>query len=198
MGRMESMPAAHREPGGLGHLGWRERLEPRLRRVAADWLGVPEAWFRPDLSFGDDLAMSARDVTELAVALEHAAGVRVPGDAIVEAGTYGRLVDRIVEARADDRRPSLPRVFVRATLVPTRRDRCGVLLRSTWLSPYAIETLLADARRAGPGARLEVVVPAGVPLAVIEKVERAFAPLAASGVVVRVQHDRLPRGRAVA
>jgi hypothetical protein len=71
-----------------------------------------------------------------------------------------------------------------------------VLLRSAWLSPYAVETLVADARRAGPGARLDVTVPASAPLAVVDHVERCFASLADYGVTVRVQHARLPHGRA--
>lgn len=195
---MQAVSMAGHEPRRLGSLGWRERLEPRLRRLAAGWLGVPTEWFRPDLSLRDDLAMSARDVTELAIEMEQATGVRLSEDAVDAVDSYGDLVDRIVEARVAERPPTLPRLFVRASLTPARRDRRGVLLRSIWLTPYAVEMIVADARRAGPGARLDVVVPASAPLAVVEKVERCFREVAASGVTLRVQYDRLPHGRAVA
>jgi hypothetical protein len=150
---------------------------------------MPQDWFRPDVFLRDDLAMSARDVTELAVEMERTTGVRLAEAAIDGAATYGDLVDRIVDARADDGAATVPRVFVRASLTPARRHSRGVLLRSTWLSPYAIETLRADARRAGPGAHLDLVLPASASLAVIEKIERCFECLASAGVTVRLHVD---------
>jgi hypothetical protein len=93
---------------------------------------------------------------------------------------------------------SAPTIFVRATLVPPRAAGRGVVARASWLSPYAVETITADARRGGPGTRLELTVPASAPLGAALRVERLFAPLAALGVTVDVQHDHVRRGRFVA
>lgn len=189
---------ARREPKRFGPLGWRELLEPRLRRLVAEFVGIPPAWLRADVAFGDDLAMSRADVTELVVAAEGSMGVTLSEEDVDGVQTFGDLADRVVHAQMVGSPSSPPRVFVRATLVPPRRDRRPVLLRSTWLSPYAVETLVADARRAGPGARLDVAVPASAPLVEVEHVARCFASLADFGVEVRVQHTQVTAGRAVA
>lgn len=195
---MQGVSAARGEPRRLGHLGWREHLEPALRGFVAGWLGLTPDRLRADVSFADDLAMSPRDVTELAVEAERDVRVHLPGAAVDQIRTFGDLVDRVVEARVTEAPDGPPRVLVRAALGPARRDGRPTLLRTVWLSPYAVDTLVADARRAGPGACLDVTVPAAAPLAVAERVERCLASLAGLGVTVRVQHARLPRGRAVA
>jgi hypothetical protein len=92
----------------------------------------------------------------------------------------------------------MPPVFVRAMVLSPRTVGRGVIARATWLSPYAVETISADARRGGPGTRLALTVPASAPLGAALRVERLFAPLAAFGVTVDVQHDQVRRGRAVA
>jgi acyl carrier protein len=195
---LQGASEADHEPKRYERLGWRERLETTLRGLAASWLGVPATWLRADVSFEDDLAMTPLDVTELAVATEQATGVGLAEDAVESVRTYGDFVERVVDAHMSAPSRPLPRIFVRASLVSARRDRHPVLLRSFWLSPYAVETLVADARRAGPGARLDVVVPGSASLAAAQGVERCFASLADYGVTVRVQHARLPHARAVA
>jgi len=63
----------------------------------------------------------------------------------------------------------------------------GTLEQTTWLTPYEAETIAQAARRAGPGARLEVVVSPTVSAASFAAVEALFAWLLEKGVAVTVQ-----------
>jgi acyl carrier protein len=186
------------EPRRLGPLGLRELLEPKIRRVVAELARTPAEWLHADVSFAGDLAFDRADLTELVIAVERATGVSLTEAAIDRIGTYDDLVDAVVDARAGGRRPVLPSVFLRATIVPGRRDRRGVVAHSGWLSPYVKDTIFAEAVRGGRGTRLDVTVPGSAPLATVERIEACFAPLAMHGVTVAVQHARLSRGRAVA
>lgn len=186
------------EPRPLGPLGLRELLEPEIRRLVADRVGIPETWVRDEIAFVDDLALDRTMLTELVIEIERHAGVSIPESAVDGIRTYEDLVDTIVDACAGSKRGPVPSVFLRATVVPGRRDRRGIVARSVWLTPYTRETLTADALRAGPGGRLDITVPASTPLAAAERVDASFAHLASYGVTVAVRHERLSRGRAVA
>ena len=194
---MRGTAAARRAARRFGQAGLTELVEPALRRLVEERVGVPSAWLSPDVSFDQDLAVDDGELTEVIIVAERAFDVSIPEAVIDRTRTYGDLVEAVVEARADLRRADVPRVFVRAAIVPAQ-DRRGTVLRSAWLSPYVIETWSADARRMGTGVRLELIVPASAPLGIAERVERCFAGLADAGVTVVVQHERLARGRAVA
>ena len=76
--------------------------------------------------------------------------------------------------------------FVRVRVVPPRGARAVALDRVTWLTPYVAETIGEDARRAGPGARLEILVPQPASRARLAAVAALFAWLARKGVEVSV------------
>ncbi|TMB54273.1 MAG: hypothetical protein E6J56_11445 [Deltaproteobacteria bacterium] len=57
----------------------------------------------------------------------------------------------------------------------------------SWLTPYEAETIGEDARRAGPGTRLEVTVPRPADDARLAAVRSLFGWLAAKGIDVVVR-----------
>jgi hypothetical protein len=73
-------------------------------------------------------------------------------------------------------------------VIPPGGGRAG-LERVTMLTPYEAETIAADARRAGPGARLEVIVPPSTNAARLAAVESLFAWLREKGIEVSVRRD---------
>jgi acyl carrier protein len=192
------MVPAPRSRRGLGPLGLREEVEPVVRRLVAARLGVPATVLRPEVSFAQDLAATQADVAEIVVEAERTFRMRVAGDVVDRARTYGDLVDAIVDARLEDDDAAVPRVWLRSVLVPARRGPLGVVVRSLWSTPYEIETIVQDASRAGPGACLVVALAASAPARVLAHLEGRFAPLAARGITVRVRAELPVAARAVA
>lgn len=85
-------------------------------------------------------------------------------------------------AAATHRLPSL----VRTRVIPPEGHGC-VLEQVSWLTPYEAETLAQAARRAGPGTRLEVIVPGSASAASLAAVESLFAWLGEKGVTLCVR-----------
>jgi hypothetical protein len=77
--------------------------------------------------------------------------------------------------------------LVWASVLPAAHDRQSVLRRATWLTPYAAETIVEDALRAGRGARLELTVPASATDSALARVRERFAHLGNRGVLVSVR-----------
>src|SRR5437763_16049495 len=139
--------------------GGRERRpagsEPRLRGVVAERLGVGPEELRPDVSLTDDLAADSLDLIDLGLALEAECGVVLRRRALESVRTYGDLLVAVAAARRRAaRRARVAPIVARARIVPARGN--GGLERSRELTPHEIEILVADALRAGPGARPEV------------------------------------------
>ena len=57
----------------------------------------------------------------------------------------------------------------------------------SWLTPYTAETIGQAAWRAGPGARLEIIVPPSATAANLVAVQQLFAWLAERQIIVTVQ-----------
>ena len=91
-----------------------------------------------------------------------------------------------------------PSVFIRGTISSERRDSRGVVTHAGWLTPYVVETISDDARHAGSGARLEITVPSGAPLAAVDRVRRCFEHLAPRGIEIDVRHAQIQRHGEVA
>ena len=72
-----------------------EFVEPRVRRVVADRLGVSLEELAPDVSLIDDLAADSLDLVELAVEIERQFGITMPESLIDEIRTYGDVVDTV-------------------------------------------------------------------------------------------------------
>ena len=127
------------------------RVEPRLRRVVADNLGVALEDLTPEVSLTDDLAADSLDLLELAVALEEELGFTVPERVLSDVRTYGDLVRATAmlapERRAPEARGSGALAFFRARVIAA--DGRGTLERSGALTPYVLEEIAENARRAG-------------------------------------------------
>ncbi len=59
--------------------------------------------------------------------------------------------------------------------------------RVTWLTPYTADEIAQQARRAGPGARLEVIVPKGTSADSLAAADNLFAWLREKGIAVVVR-----------
>jgi hypothetical protein len=169
-------------------------LDGRVVRVLSDFLV---------LAAGDDnwavmrqLRIHQTDLFELVPRLEAELGVVFSDPLLFGVRTYADLAvlahrlatshDRVQEE------PPVPPPFVwtRAERSP---DRAGaVLRRSGRLTGYLAETIVDDARTAGCGARLEVVLRSGASAGDVMYVDRALARARRYGVVVQIYRSDAP------
>lgn len=156
----------------------------RVRGVMADSLGVETTSLAPHVSLRDDLAADSLDLLELALAIEDDLGISLPERVLDEVRTVGELVTATLAALRVQRAATVgdgPRV--RARVEPPAPGR-GVLERSDVVTPYGLDAVLEDVRRAGPGARVELVLERGAPAWAHERVQAALAALEKRGVTV--------------
>jgi acyl carrier protein len=183
--------------GSLGRRNMNEFVEPHVRRLVAERLGVGVEELVSDVSLRDDLAADSLDLVELAMALEGEFAIVVPERILDEVRTYSDLVHTtslLIRARCEaEARGAEPpdRIWVR--IVPAGGESSGTLERTGWLTPYTAETIAEDAVAAGRGASLEVKVAASA-TAGLARVQHQFARLGARGVQVTVRHDDRPAG----
>jgi len=157
-------------------------VEPSVRALIADHLGVGVEELVPGVSLRDDLAADSLDLVELAMALEAEFGIMVPERILDRVRTYGDLVQAtglLIRARrarraAEVRAAELP-LRMWARVLPPAGESGGSLERAGWLTPYAVETIAKDALRAGQGARLELTVAASTDDVGLAGVQRQFA-----------------------
>ena len=160
-----------------------------VRSIVAEQLGVCPEELEPEVSLTDDLAVDSLDLIDLALALEARCGVVIRRRALESVRTYGDLLAQVAAARRRAaRRTRVASVFARARVVPAEGNGCA-LERTGTLTPYEIEILVADALRAGPGARLEMELLASTDEADLAATRNRFAWLARRGVAVSVQRD---------
>ena len=169
-----------------------EFVEPHVRRVVADRLGVGVEELVSDVSLRDDLAADSLDLVELAMALEAEFAIVVPDSVLDRVRTYGDLVQTTghllrtrYEAEAEGAAQPLR---ISARITPAAGGSAGILERTGWLSPYFAETLGDDAMRAGNGARLDVTLSLST-MADLARARRQFAGLGKRGVLVAVRRD---------
>src|SRR5207245_11238160 len=121
-------------------------LEPRVRCLVADALGVGIDELAPEVSLTDELAADSLDLTELAARLEAELGLVVPERVVAHLRTYGDLV-RAAIAAAPERGAALAcidtPVPIRARLVSPQGER----LHAELLTPYFTDTVGAPAPR---------------------------------------------------
>jgi acyl carrier protein len=171
-----------------------ELVEPRVRRIVADQLGVGVEELAPEVSLTDDLAADSLDLVEVALALESEFDVAVPEQILDEVRTYADLVGATLmltrqHRRLDARRAEVPAV-VRARIVSPGTDG-STFERTAALTPYEAEEITEDALRAGRGARLELTVPLGMSDAGLVDVQEQFARLGPRGIHVSVRRELL-------
>jgi acyl carrier protein len=164
-------------------------VEPRVRRLVAEHLGVSASDLSPGVSLVDDLAADSLDLVELSLALEDELGIAIPERIIDDVRTYGELVTSMVALAADGARQGerQPPTAIWARLLPSGNG--NDIQRTDWLTPYTAETIAEDALRIGPGARLELTVPGTSDDSVLTRVRRQFAWLGKRGVQVSVRRD---------
>ena len=170
-----------------------EFVEPRVRRVVAEHLGVNPEELTRDVSLTDDLAADSLDLLELALVLEGELGIVVPEAAIDELRTYGDLLDRVhllARERHAAETATGDTTLVWARVVSPRGEASGDIQRAGWLTPYTAETIAEDALRAGRGARLEVAVSPSLSDANLAELQDEFAWLGERGVQVSVRRDQ--------
>lgn len=175
-------------PLGMGRWGIGLFIEPSVRRLVAEQLGVATDDLVSAVSLRGDLAADSLDLIDLTVALEAEFAIVVPDRIVDLAGTYGELVEaigRLIRARRESEATSadLPRVWVR--IGPPAGVARGTLERTERWTPYAAETIVADALRAGHGARVDVTV-ASTSAAACAGVRRGFARAVEQGVELSV------------
>src|SRR4029453_11343986 len=163
-GRPPGSAGRARLMGSLGRRDMNEFVEPHVRRLVAERLGVGVEELVADVSLRDDLAADSLDLVELAMALEGEFAIVVPEHILDEVRTYSDLVRATsllirasCEAEARGAEPP-ERIWVR--IVPAAGGSSGTLHRTGGLRPYTAETIAEDAVGAGRGARLEVTVAA--------------------------------------
>jgi len=167
-------------------------LEPRLRRIVADLLGVSPEELTPQVSLTDDLAADSLDLIELALAIETHLGIAIPERAVEKIRTYGDLVQA---ALAHAEPGEAPRQPAPAPVVSSRVVRAGgdpampLVQRSGTLTPYVVQNITDDALWAGRGASLEVTVQATANEAAVALVMDQFAWLGERGVKVSIRRD---------
>jgi len=188
-----------RTPTRIPTAGWWglvEFVEPRVRRIVAERLGVAEAQLEASVSLFDDLAADSLDALEVALALEAELGIEIPESALVDVRLYGELVGvvtALIRAQHVAPAPIVDEpIPVQAKLVP---GTGGALERAEWLTPYVVQTIMDDALRCGPGTRLELTLPATADEAAFATVRRHFARLGTRGLDVRVARAGSRAGR---
>jgi len=167
------------------------RLEETVRRVVAAELGVAPEALAPEVSLTDDLAADSLDLVELTLSLEEELGLTFSPGTIEDVRTYGELVSAVIGA-ACSRPLAAGTRLLRACVVGSS----GRLVRAGSLTPYTLEEIEEDARRAGCGARLEIELDAPDDAACGALAFR-FAWLETRGVAVTVRRAGRP-GRAPA
>jgi acyl carrier protein len=171
-----------------------ELVEPRIRRIVSEHLGVSLEELAPDVSLTDTLAADSLDLVELALALEGEFDIAIPESRLDGVRTYGDLVD-CVHALARRRpaaaaRRSTPPGLVWARVVPSNAPAGATLQRTGWLTPYTAEEIVEDALRAGRGSRLELSVPSSTNDVGMAALQDHFAWLGNRGVEVSVRRDQ--------
>lgn len=174
-------------------MGMFQFVEPRVRRVVADHLGVGVEELRPDVSLTDELAADSLDLLELALALESMLGIEFPEVALERIRTFGDLLETVqglLRRHPPDSAPVEPAPSYAWVRVLGPRAETATMQRAGWLTPYTAETIVEDALRAGRGARLEVTLAAAATDVIVTQLRDDFAWLRDHGVQVSV-HRRL-------
>ena len=110
-------------------------------------------------------------------------------DALLEGvQTYGDLEALVVDRRRHPPGTADAPLLARLRVVPPGRTS-GTLTRVLVLTPYGVETIMADARRTGRGARVDVAVPASTPEPALAGLRSTLASLGAGGISVRLERD---------
>jgi acyl carrier protein len=169
-------------------------VEPRVRSLVADHLGVGIEKLVSRVTLRDDLAAGSLDLVELAMVLEGEFAIVVAEQLLDEVHTYGDLVTAIsllIRERRDAETHRAPPSRIWARITRAAREAGGALEQTAWLTPYVAEAIFEDALAAGKGSRLEMTVATSSGSA-LARVRRRFAPLSIRGIEVTVRRGDGP------
>ena len=189
---------AHLASGSLLRASWRRpevAVEPRVRRLVSETLGLDADDLTRGISLLDDLAVDSLDLAEVVITLEEAFGITLSESAIDDVRTYDELVElvqlrvREVRARQANVESERPPPFVWARITPPASRATGSLERAGWMTPYTVETIVDSALRAGPGTRLEMGVPRNLRKRAVTRIRKELAWLDRQHIAVDVHRD---------
>jgi hypothetical protein len=162
-------------------------VEGRIRRVVARHLGISARLLAPEVSLHEDLAGDRHTVRDLVLAVERHLGVRVETRLLDEVRSYGELVTATIAA-VRERRAHLRQESGEATNGRVRIEAANGLFveRAGALTPYALEDVCEDARRAGSGATVRVCVLETATDEQVSRLRERLAGLERRGVTVHV------------
>ena len=163
-------------------------LEPTVRCIVAERLGVDADELAPDVSLTDELAADSLDLVDMALGLEAELGIVIP-DAVFDAvRSYGDLVGAVATAVGARETAADLTAFVWARIVsPHAAD--GHFHYAGALTPYSVETIADSALHAGAGTHLELSVSETVTDEGMAEILGAFARLGGRGVEVTVHRE---------
>jgi hypothetical protein len=173
-------------------------VEPRIRRVVVEHLGIGWEDLSSDVSLTEDLAADSLDLAELMVGLGMSSTSRFPTPCSARCTATPELV-ACVEAlhrrrgAAASTEGERALMFVAVQIVSPADRAIGDLWRVCWCTPYNVETIVEHALSAGPGARLEARVLSEVSDAGLQSLEDRLAGLRERHIEVSIGRDqRLP------
>jgi len=184
-----------RVPAVLGRWGMELFVEPSVRDLVADHLGVGVETLVAGVTLRDDLAADSLDLVELSIALEAEFGIVVPERILDGVRTYGDLVRAtasLVRERGEaEVWAAEPPLRMWSRVAPSGGAH-GTRERSGLLTPYTAEAIAEDAVGAGRGAQLEVTLAASTDDVGLARVRHQFAWLGARDVRVTVRRNDRP------
>ena len=172
-------------------------IEDAVRRVVARRLGIPARSLASDVRLQDEAARGLDAMREVVLAVEHRLGVRVDARLLDEVRSYGELVTATVAA-IRERRTRLRQESGEPTTGRVRIEGQDgrVVERAGELTPYALEAVCDDARRAGSGATVRLCVAETATDEQVAHLRERVAGLERRGVTVHVARRSDPgRGR---
>src|SRR5581483_8273546 len=178
-----------RAPAGVGGWGMYEFVEPHVRRLVAEHLGVGAEELRAEVSFRDDFAADSLDLVELAMSVESEFAILLPDHILQTLRTYGDLVraaSLLVRAGRARARGAEPPIRVWACTRSPSGGRARAIERTGWLDPYLVELIAEDAVHAGRDVRLDVALATDSTRALVA-LQHRFAALRKRGIEVTVR-----------
>jgi acyl carrier protein len=170
-------------------------IENQVRRVVARHLGISSRALAPAVSLRDDFATDAQAMADIVLAVETRLGVRLHERVLDEVRSYGELVAASIEAI----RASRAQLKRDATEYPTGRVEVlagqeQVVERTGTLTPYVLETVCDDVRRAGKSATVVVTLSEPATDDQLQTLRTRLSSLERRGVPVRiVRRDPAPQ-----
>jgi acyl carrier protein len=191
VGRTAGARPLHDEGDALIH-----EVEPTLRRLIADTLGVKPERIDLHASLVQDLGIDPLDVLDLMTRIEAALGIAFPEGEVDALRTFEDLVlvtRALMSVRTATERATPPPVQARVRVGPPTHGAGAVLERVVTLTPYDCETLADDVAVSHASEQREIAVPANAPTETFAMLDAVLLPSRLGGCRTTVR--RLPIAR---